>query len=85
MKIVTSRRLSQLFFFVLFLWLCVVTVSGGRWYQLRAWPINIFLSLDPLVALGTLLSTFSLYKGLIWVLLTVVVTILLGRVFCGWG
>src|SRR5664280_2536731 len=84
MKIVTVRRIAQIFFFALFAWFCVVTTVGDRWWQLRGWPVNWLLQLDPLVALGTLLTTKTVYAGLIWALATVVLTILLGRFFCGW-
>jgi polyferredoxin len=40
--------------------------------------------LDPLVGVGTLLATGTLYAGLLWGLLTLVLTLLLGRFFCGW-
>ena len=84
MKIVTTRRISQIFFFCLFVWFCVVTTLGDKWWQLRGWPVNWILELDPLVGLATLLSTRTLYAGLLWGLATVVLTILLGRFFCGW-
>ncbi|MGD0744629.1 MAG: 4Fe-4S binding protein [Verrucomicrobiota bacterium] len=84
MKIVTVRRIAQIFFFALFTWFCVVTSVGDRWWQLRGWPVNWLLQLDPLVALGTLLTTRTIYAGLLWALLTVALTILLGRFFCGW-
>ena len=48
------------------------------------WPIDWLLQLDPLVALGTLLTTHTLYAGLIWAIATLILTILLGRFFCGW-
>ena len=57
---------------------------GDRWWQLRGWPVNWILQLDPLVGLGTLLATGTLYNGLLWGLATVVLTIFLGRFFCGW-
>lgn len=84
MKIVSVRRTSQVFFVVLLLWFCVVSTFGTAWWQLRGWPVNWFLQLDPLLALGTLLTTGTLYAGLIWALATVALTILLGRFFCGW-
>ena len=84
MKIVTVRRISQIFFFCLFIWFCIVCAFGTEWWQLRGWPVNLILQLDPLVAIGTLLTTHTIYKGLIWAVLTVVLTIILGRVFCGW-
>lgn len=73
-----------MFFFILFVWLCIVSTVGGEFWQIRNWPVNWFLQLDPLVALGTVLTTHTLYKGLLWALLTVVLTIVLGRFFCGW-
>jgi polyferredoxin len=84
MKIVTTRRICQIFFFILFIWLCVATTLGDHWWQLRGWPVNWILQLDPLVGLGTLLTTRALYAGLLWGLATVILTILLGRFFCGW-
>ena len=35
MSIVTARRLSQVFFVVLFLWFCVVSTLGDLPWQLR--------------------------------------------------
>ena len=84
MKIVTVRRIAQIFFIALFAWFCVVSTLGDRWWQWRGWPVNWLLQLDPLVALGTLLTTKTVYAGLLWALATVVLTILLGRFFCGW-
>ena len=84
MRIVTVRRITQVFFFLLFIWLCIVTTFGVEWWQLRGWPVNWLLQLDPLVAVATMLSTQSLYRGLLWALVTVVLTILLGRFFCSW-
>jgi polyferredoxin len=84
MNILTTRRISQIFFLILFLWFCFATTLGERWFQLRGWPVNWIIQLDPLVGLGTLLTTHTLYAGLLWGLATVVLTILLGRFFCGW-
>jgi polyferredoxin/ferredoxin len=84
MKITTARRISQIFFVILFLWFCITTALGDNWWQLRGWPVNWFIQLDPLVGLGTVLTTRTLYAGLLWGLLTIVLTIILGRFFCGW-
>ena len=84
MRIVNVRRISQGFFFLLFFWFCTVMNLGDRWWELRGWPVNWLLELDPLVGLGTLLATRTLYSGLLWGLATVVLTIFLGRFFCGW-
>ncbi len=84
MNIVTTRRISQIFFFIVFVWFCFVTSPGDRWWQLRGWPVNWIIELDPLVGLATLLSTRTVYAGLLWGLATLVLTIVLGRFFCGW-
>lgn len=84
MKIVTVRRISQVFFLLLFLWFCMVSTFGTEFWQIRGWPVNWFLNLDPLVAIGTILTTHTLYRGLLWALVTVILTMIFGRFFCGW-
>lgn len=84
MKITVVRRTSQIFFFTLFIWFCIAATFGQSFRQLRGWPVNWFLQLDPLVALGNLLTTRTLYSGLIWALATIALTLVLGRFFCGW-
>jgi polyferredoxin/ferredoxin len=84
MKIVQIRRISQVFFFTLFVWFCIVTTIGQKFWQIRGWPVNWFLQLDPLVAISTVLTTHKLYWPLLWALAVIVMTIILGRFFCGW-
>ncbi|MFC1737487.1 4Fe-4S binding protein [Planctomycetota bacterium] len=84
MKIVTTRRISQVFFFTLFVWFCIVSTLGEKFWQLRGWPVNWLLQLDPLVAIGTILTTHTLYWPLLWALVTVILTIIFGRFFCSW-
>ena len=83
MRIVTVRRLSQIFFLFIFLWFCITATVGTAWWQLRGWPINWILELDPLTALATLLTTGGLYGNLLWALVTIALTVFLGRFFCG--
>lgn len=84
MKIVWTRRISQVFFFLMFVWFCIVSTTGEEFWRLRGWPINWFLQLDPLVAIGTVLTTHTLYWPLLWALATIVLTIIFGRFFCSW-
>ncbi len=84
MKIVQVRRISQVFFFLMFVWFCIVSTVGDRLWQLRGWPVNWFLQLDPLVAIGTILTTHTLYRAILWALATVILTIIFGRFFCSW-
>ncbi len=83
MHIVTARRISQGFFLLLFLWFCLVATVGDALWQLRGWPINWLLSLDPLTAASTVLATGTLYAPLVWGVATLVLTFFVGRFFCG--
>ena len=85
MPIATVRRIAQAFFLAVFLWFCVAATVGPAWWQLRGWPINWFLSVDPLTALGTALATGTLYAPLAWALTAVVLTAFVGRFFCGFA
>ena len=84
MRIITARRISQIFFFLLFLWFCTICTIGEKWWELRGWPVNLFLYLDPLACLGMLLTTGSIYLSMLSGVATAVLTIFLGRFFCGW-
>jgi polyferredoxin len=84
MRIITARRISQVFFFSLFIWLCIVSTIGEKFWQLRNWPLNLFVQFDPLTAIGTILTTHTLYSNLLAALATVILTIIFGRFFCGW-
>jgi polyferredoxin len=83
-KLLPTRRITQAFFLVLFGWLCLVSSPGDSFIQRSAWPVSWLLELDPLVALGSILATGQLEAGLLWALATVVLTLFLGRAFCGW-
>ncbi len=83
MRIVTVRRISQIFFLVVFLWFCITATVGPAFWQLRGWPINWLLELGPLTALATVLATGSLYANLAWALVTIAITLVVGRFFCG--
>ncbi len=74
------RILVQSFFFLLFLILLFQTTSDA---PLKL--VNLFIRFDPLAALIISISSRSfLFKFWFWSLITVALTLLLGRVFCGW-
>jgi polyferredoxin len=82
------RRISQIFFLLLFLALLTLTAmhpAAGSTAEIhmRA-PVRLFFQLDPLVALTNVLATHALVRGLAWSLLILVPTLFLGRFFCGW-
>jgi polyferredoxin len=83
------RRISQVVFFALFLFLLYKTEFRGSFSaatgEVRSpYPVSIFLELDPLAAVTNALSTGTLYKGLLWSLVIIIPTLILGRFFCGW-
>jgi len=82
------RRISQIFFLLVFLALLVFTslrpTQGATGdIHLRA-PVRLFFLLDPLVALSNALAGHALYRGLLVSLVILVPTLFLGRFFCGW-
>ncbi len=82
------RRISQIFFLLLFLVLLVFTslhsmIGTTSDMHLRG-PVRLFFEWDPLVAVANALATHALYRGLLWSLVILLPTLLLGRFFCGW-
>ena len=89
MKAVRLRRISQVVFFLLFLFLLLRTELRGSLHangsdMALAYPVRLFFQIDPLVALSNALATHSLYHGLFWSLIILIPTLFLGRFFCGW-
>ncbi len=83
------RLVSQVIFFLLFLFLLLHTEFRGSLHtdasEIRLpYPVGLFFRLDPLVALSNALASRALYHGLLWSLLILGPTIFLGRFFCGW-
>jgi polyferredoxin len=82
------RRISQIFFLLLFLGLLVFTslrpAPGGTGDIHLRLPVRLFFEWDPLVAVANALASHALYRGLLWSLLILVPTLFLGRFFCGW-
>jgi polyferredoxin/Pyruvate/2-oxoacid:ferredoxin oxidoreductase delta subunit len=76
------RRVSQVFFIIAFFFLLVRTQYSGS--DEISYPVKIFLDLDPLFAGLLLLSSFSVKPILLLSLITVALSLILGRVFCGW-
>lgn len=80
LRITTWRVVSQATFFALFSFLLWVT-----WFsRLEGYPASLFLELDPLVGFATAVSTHTVYRWLWRGLFVLALTLLLGRVFCGW-
>ncbi|HEY5999002.1 MAG TPA: 4Fe-4S dicluster domain-containing protein [bacterium] len=76
------RRTSQLLFLFLFVFLLLRTEYRGN--DVIQYPVNTFFQLDPLLGLATLLGLREPIAHFWPALLVVAVTLVLGRVFCGW-
>lgn len=88
-RLVWARRFAQAGFLALFCWLVFETGFRGSFASTDArvrveQPVEAFLLADPFVALMTVLSTHTVYRGLLWSVGVVALTIVFGRVFCGW-
>src|SRR5512134_2624980 len=78
-----GRRLRQgvqIFFFILFLYLLFAGVQHQEVTPLA----NLFFRLNPLSALAAMLASRQWLPDLAWALIIVVLTIVVGRVWCGW-
>ena len=51
---------------------------------LKGWPVSLFLEATPLVAVATALTTHTIYRNLVWGLVIIAITMMLGRVWCNW-
>ncbi len=80
-RAITYRRLTQTVFLVLFVVLFFLTRRGVN----SVVPVDLFLRADPLVGLSVMLATRTVIVDLLaFGLVTVALTLLLRRVFCGW-
>ncbi|MEO5328353.1 MAG: 4Fe-4S binding protein [Magnetococcus sp. THC-1_WYH] len=74
------RRLYALFFLALFFFLLII----ADFRRMQGFNVRLFLELDPLVAIGGFLTSQTLYKGMIFSVIIVVLTLFFGRFFCSW-
>jgi MauM/NapG family ferredoxin protein len=83
------RRLSQVLFWMAFLTLFLWSrrefyLHPGASVNLRQKLINLPLKLDPLVMVSQALASRTFLLGSLLAIVTIVITLLLGRVWCGW-
>ena len=81
-RIIWIRRVVQTVALVLFL--VVLAANRPADGVAPTAPVTIFFDLDPLVMVSTWLSTHTLEGISLLGLLTIAVTLVFGRVFCGW-
>lgn len=83
------RKYSQIFFMILFLVFFLWSrrefyLYPGAGTGIKQKLINLPLELDPLVMLAQVISSRTILPGSLLALITIVLTLLLGRVWCGW-
>jgi len=74
------RQLVQFSLLALFLYLVYKTTRDGG----SAIPVNLFSRFDPLMALTSMLASRSVILHLAPAIITVLATLALGRIWCGW-
>ena len=77
----TARIASQILFLGLFIYLFAVTHYTGKDY---IGPVEAFFHFDPLITLAITLAGRTVFLHSLLALATILLTIVLGRVFCGW-
>ena len=77
---VKIRRIYEGLFLGLFLFFLFITDLR----YLKGWPVSLFLEATPLVAVATALTTHTIYRNLVWGLVVIAITLMLGRVWCNW-
>ncbi len=76
----TVRRITQILFLVFFFFLFLSAT-----YPLKiAVPVDLFLRADPLIGLSVVLSARAWIGTFLWAMFALILTIPLGRYFCGW-
>ncbi len=77
---VRIRRAYEVLFLGLFVFFLFITDLR----YLKGWPVSLFLEATPLVAVATALTTHTIYRNLVWGLVIIAVTMMVGRVWCNW-
>jgi len=78
----TWRRCGQCLFFALFLFLFIKTDYSGS-DELK-WVVNLLFRIDPFLALATVAAGKVLIALMLPAMITLVLTFIFGRFFCGW-
>jgi len=77
------RRITQGLFLAFFVFLFIQTESKGN--DELGYPVRLFLDFDPLIFVTTILSAHAAAKAFYLSVITICITIIFGRVFCGWA
>ncbi len=83
-----ARRITQIVFLILFFWLAIAPLAqpaGAGWKVSGKLPADLFFLMNPLSWLSALAAGKSLPGATIWLIVALLVlSLLFGRVFCGW-
>jgi polyferredoxin len=74
------RRVYSVFFFILF----ILFIGITDFRNMKGYEVSLFLELNPLVAISTFLTSWTVYKGLALSLIIIIGTLFFGRFFCSW-
>ncbi|HEX8948136.1 MAG TPA: 4Fe-4S binding protein [Dissulfurispiraceae bacterium] len=74
------RRIYAIFFMLLFVLLLWLT----SFRRMKGYETPFFLELDPLTAIASFLTSWTVYKGLALSLCVIIGTLFFGRFFCSW-
>ncbi len=76
------RRIGQSLFFLLFLFLFIKTDYAG--FDELTWAVNLLFRIDPFLALAAMLAAKTVIVLMLPALITLGLTLVFGRFFCGW-
>ncbi len=79
-KLVFVRRISQIFFLLIFISILWTTTNPLKGLL----PAETFFKFDPLIMFFTSVSERIILSGLVFSIVMVLLTFILGRFFCGW-
>jgi len=74
------RRIYAFFFMALFIILLWLTSFS----RIKGYETSLFMELDPLTAIASFLTSWTVYKGLALSLFIIIGTLFFGRFFCSW-
>jgi polyferredoxin len=74
------RRAYSVFFFLLFVLLIMIT----DFRNMKGYEVALFLESNPLIALATFLTSWTVYVGLVLSVVIIIGTLIFGRFFCSW-
>ena len=76
------RRISQILFLLLFLFLFRKTDYAGT--DIIPYAVNIFFRWDPLVAASVIIITRQIIDLFLPAVFIIIITLIFGRIFCAW-